>query len=311
METAMKVAVIGTGMVGAHAAYALVLLRSASDIVLVDQNHGLAQAHAEDIRHATPYSAPVHIQAGDFPAIAGSDVVLLCCGVAQKPGEDRLSLLERNVAVFRAVIAEVVRHAPGAILVVASNPVDVMTAAVRRLSGLPEGRVFGSGTMLDSARFRTLVAEHLDVSPLSVHGYVLGEHGDSEVLAWSTVAISSIPLASFAEQRGRPADQAMRARIDTGVRRAAYQIIAGKGYTAHGIGAALARIVRVIRDDERAVLPLSAPCTIAGREICLSLPRVLGQGGIGPALQPSLHAEEIAALATSAEVLASVAARLG
>ncbi len=291
-------------MVGAHAAYALVLMRSAREIVLVDMNQALAQSHAEDIRHATPFSAPVRIQAGDYPAIAGADVVLLCCGVGQKQGETRLQLLERNTAIFRSVLTEVMRHAPQALLVVASNPVDVMTAIVRKLSGLPEGRVLGSGTMLDSARFRTLIAEHLGVSPLSVHGYVLGEHGDSEVLAWSTVSISGIPLASFAEQTGRAIDPAVRQRIDEGVRRAAYRIIAGKGYTAQGIGAALARIVRVIRDDERAVHTLSGPVLIDGREVCLSLPRLLGRNGIGPALHPPLREDEATALAASAAVLA-------
>ncbi len=291
-------------MVGAHAAYALVLMRSAREIVLVDMNQALAQAHAEDIRHATPFSAPVRIQAGEYPAIAGADVVLLCCGVGQKQGETRLQLLERNTAIFRSVLTGVMRHAPQALLVVASNPVDVMTAIVRKLSGLPEGRVLGSGTMLDSARFRTLIAEHLGVSPLSVHGYVLGEHGDSEVLAWSTVSISGIPLVSFAEQSGRAIDAAVRQRIDEGVRRAAYRIIAGKGYTAQGIGAALARIVRVIRDDERAVHTLSGPVVIDGREVCLSLPRLLGRNGIGPALHPPLREDEAAALAASAAVLA-------
>ena len=299
----MKVAIIGTGMVGAHAAYALVLMRIAREIVLVDKNQGLAQAHAEDIRHSTPFSAPVQIRSGDYPAIAGAEVVLLCCGVGQKPDETRLQLLERNVAVFRSVVADVLRHAPGALLVVATNPVDVMTAVVRRLSGLPEGRVLGSGTMLDSARFRTLIAEHLGVSPLSVHGYVLGEHGDSEVLAWSTVSISGIPLTNFAEQIGLPLDDAVRLRIDAGVRRAAYRIIAGKGYTAQGIGAALARIVRVVRDDEHAVHTLSGPALIDGRTVCLSLPRLLGRNGIGPALYPLLPAGEAADLARSAQVL--------
>lgn len=304
----MKVAIIGTGMVGAHAAYALVLSRSAREIVLVDANQAVAQAHAEDILHATPFAAPARISAGDYPAIAGSDVVLLCCGVGQRQGETRLELLGRNIAVFRQVLDGVMRHAPEALLVVASNPVDVMTEAVRRLTGLPEGRVFGSGTMLDTARFRTLIADHLRVSPLSVHGYVLGEHGDSEVLAWSTVDVGGIPLAEMARQCGRPLDDAARARIDEGVRRAAYRIIAGKGHTAQGIGAALARIVRVIRDDERAVLALSGPAVIDGTACCLSLPRLLGRQGISRPLQPQLAPDEAAALARSAAVLAQAAA---
>lgn len=299
----MKVAIIGTGMVGAHAAYALVLTRSASEVVLVDVNAAVAQAHAEDILHATPFAAPTRVHASDYPAIAGADVVLLCCGVGQRQGETRLELLGRNAAILRGVVGQVLTHAPGAILVVASNPVDVMTEIVRRLAGLPEGRVLGSGTMLDSARFRTLIGEHVGVSPLSVHGYVIGEHGDSEVLAWTTVDIGGIPLVEFARQAGRGVDDAVRARIDTGVRRAAYRIIAGKGHTAQGIGAALARIVRVIRDDERAVLALSGPAMIGGLAVTLAMPRVLGRGGIGPALVPPLAADEATALQASATVL--------
>lgn len=304
----MKIAIIGTGMVGAHAAYAVVLTRSASEIVLVDVNQAAAQAHAEDILHATPFAAPTRVRAGGYADLAGSGVVLLCCGVGQKPGETRLQLLERNAAIFRNVVAEVLRSAPDAILVVASNPVDVMTELVRRLAGLPEGRVLGSGTMLDSARFRTLIGEHLGVSPLSVHGYVLGEHGDSEVLAWSTVDIGGIPLAEFARQSGRPIDDAVRARIDAGVRKAAYRIIAGKGHTAQGIGAALARIVRVIRDDEHAVLALSGPVTLADGPATLAMPRVLGRTGIAQALIPPLAADEAAALHASAAVLRSALA---
>lgn len=299
----MKVAIIGTGMVGAHAAYALVLTRSASEVVLVDVNAAVAQAHAEDILHATPFASPTRIYAGGYPAIAGADIVLLCCGVGQKPGETRLQLLERNAGIFRNVVAEVLAHAPSAILVVASNPVDVMTEIVRRLAQLPEGRVLGSGTMLDTARFRTLIGEHVGVSPLSVHGYVLGEHGDSEVLAWSTVDIGGIALTEFARQSGRPIDDAVRARIDTGVRKAAYRIIAGKGHTAQGIGAALARIVRVIRDDERAVLALSGPTVLDGQPVTLAMPRTLGRSGIGPALIPLLSVDESAALLASAAVL--------
>ncbi len=299
----MKVAIIGTGMVGAHAAYAIVLTRSASEIVLVDVNAAVAQAHAEDILHATPFSAPARVYAGDFPAIAGADVVLLCCGVGQKPGETRMQLLARNASIFTGVIRQVLTHAPDALLVVASNPVDVMTELVRRMSGLPEGRVLGSGTMLDSARFRTLIGDHVGVSPLSVHGYVIGEHGDSEVLAWSSVDIAGIPLAEFSRQADRVLDDAVRARIDTGVRKAAYRIIAGKGHTAQGIGAALARIVRVIRDDESAVLPLSGPSVLDGQPVTLAMPRVLGRQGIGQALVPPLAAEEMAALLASAAVL--------
>lgn len=303
----MKIGIIGVGAVGAHAAYATVLTRSASEVVLVDLNQEAARAHAEDILHATPFAGGARVMAGGYGDLAGARAVLLCCGVGQRPGETRLDLLARNTAVFTQVVRAVVAAAPEAVLVVASNPVDVLTGVVERLAGLAPGRVFGSGTLLDTARFRTLVAEHLAVAPQSVHGYVLGEHGDSEVLAWSTVDVGGIALDAFAAQSGHPLDPAGRARIDEGVRRAAYRIIAGKGRTDQGIGAALARIVRAIRDDERAVLTLSGPATVAGISTCLSLPRVLSRGGVGPALLPRLDDGESAALARSAQILAEAA----
>jgi len=239
--------------------------------------------------------------------------VVLACGVAQRPGETRLQLLERNAEVFRDVLTRVMESAPEAILLVASNPVDVMTQVVTRMSGLPAGRVIGSGTILDTARFRALLGEHLGVAPQSVHAYVLGEHGDSEVLVWSSARVGGVPILDFAGQAGRPLTEEAKARIDEGVRRAAYRIIEGKGATYHGIGAALARIIRAIRDDERMVLTLSSTSrAMEGLdEVSLSLPRVLGAGGIGAELRPALSGEEREALRKSAEVLREAAGLLG
>ena len=182
----MKVGIIGCGFVGSTAAYAMALSGVASNIVLVDINPKLAQAHAEDILHATPFSVAVRIAAGDYPRIEGAKVVVLACGVAQKPGETRLQLLERNVHVFQQVVPQVLKYAPDSILLLASNPVDIMTQVVTQLSGLSSQRIIGTGTILDTARFRTLLGEHLGIAPHSVHAYVLGEHGDSEVLSWSS-----------------------------------------------------------------------------------------------------------------------------
>jgi L-lactate dehydrogenase len=202
------------------------------------------------------------------------------------------------------------RAAPEALLVVATNPVDVMTQVAARVSGLPAGRVIGSGTILDTARFRALLGELLGVSSQSVHAYVLGEHGDSEVLAWSSARVSGVPLESFSRDA---VSDAARARVDEAVRRAAYRIIAGKGATFHGIGAGLARIVEAVRDDERVVLTVSTvtPEFDGIRDVAFSLPRVVGAGGVTHTLQPDLSPEEREALRRSAELLKEAADRLG
>ncbi len=309
----MKVGIVGCGLVGSTAAYAMALEGAARDLVLIDLNPEVARAHAEDILHATLFATSVRIAAGDYPDLRGAEAVVLACGVAQRPGETRLQLLERNAEVFRNVLARVMESAPEAILVVASNPVDVMTQIVTRISGLPASRVIGSGTILDTARFRALLGEHLRVAPQSVHAYVLGEHGDSEVLVWSSARVGGVPILDFAQQVGRPLTEEAKARVDEGVRRAAYRIIEGKGATYHGIGAGLARIIRAIRDDERTVLTLSSMSTdVEGLdEVSLSLPRVLGAAGIGAELRPTLSGEEQEALRKSAEILRAAADLLG
>ncbi len=301
----MKVGIIGCGFVGSSAAYALTLRGVASEIVLIDVNTALARAQAEDLRHATPFAAPARIEAGDYPDLADARVVILACGVGQKPGETRLQLLERNAAVFRQVVPRLLEHAPRAVLVVASNPVDVITEIVARLAGLPPGRVLGSGTILDTARFRTLLGQHLGVAAQSVHAHVLGEHGDSEVLAWSCAQVGGLPVEDFAAQTGRPLSAEARAAIDDGVRRAAYRIIEGKQATCYGIGAGLARLARAVRDDERAVLTVSTPNRHLPEfdDISFSLPRIVGRAGVQATLRPKLSAEEQAALHRSAKIL--------
>jgi L-lactate dehydrogenase len=307
----MKISIVGSGFVGSATAYAMVLRRVASEIVLVDVNPALARAQAEDILHATPFSNPVQISAGDYPDLAGSSVVVLACGANQRPGETRLQLLERNAKIFEQVTAKVVRHAPEAILLVASNPVDVMTHVVMAIAGLPPGRVIGSGTILDTARFRVLLGEHFGISSQSVHTYVLGEHGDSEVLIWSSAKIGGLPLPEFAEQSGKQLTAETKASIEDGVRRAAYRIIEGKGATYYGIGAGLARIAQAVRDDERAVLTVSNLGLKGDEGVCLSLPRVISGVGITSTLQPSLSAEEHEALSRSAGILRNAASQIG
>lgn len=301
----MKVGIVGAGMVGSSAGYALAMMGIASDIVFVDRNAALAIAQAEDISHAVPFVSATTVTAGDYDALTGTRVVIIAAGVSQKPGESRLELLERNAGVFREVVAEVLRATPDAILLIASNPVDIMTQIATRLSGLPPQRVIGSGTILDTARFRSLVGRHLGIAPQSVHAYVLGEHGDSEVLAWSNARAGSVALRSFAEQVGKPLTEAERQAIDDGVRNAAYKIINGKGSTYYGIGAGLARIVKAIAQDQRDVLSVSivTPRVADVQDVALSVPRIIGATGVSADLFPDLDDAEFAALHRSAALL--------
>jgi L-lactate dehydrogenase len=305
----MKIGIVGAGMVGSAAGYALALLGSASEIVLVDRDEALSRAQAEDIAHAVPFASATQVRAGGYDALAGAGVVILAAGVSQKPGETRLELLGRNAEVFRSVVGEVQRVAPDAILLIATNPVDIMTDVATRLSGLPPARVIGSGTILDTARFRSLLGGHLGIAPQSVHAYVLGEHGDSEVLAWSAARAGSVPIRAFAAQVGAALTDEVVARIDDGVRNAAYTIIAGKGATWYGIGAGLARIVRAILRDEQAVLSVSILTReVEGvRDVALSVPRVVGRAGVTADLFPELDRAEHDALRRSAELLKSTA----
>jgi L-lactate dehydrogenase len=309
----MKIGIVGSGFVGSTAAYAIALTGGASDILLIDVNASLAGAQAEDILHATPFGPPVRVSAGDYPDLSGAKLVILACGVGQRPGETRLQLLERNVKIFSDVTPRVMRYAPDAVLLVASNPVDLMTYVTTRISGLPRTRVLGSGTVLDTARFRTLLGEALGISPHSVHGYVLGEHGDSEVMIWSCAQVGGIPLRDFAAQISRKITDDDKAAIDDAVRNSAYRIIEGKGATYYGIGAGIARIARAVLDNERVTLTVSslADDDTKLKGVCMSLPRVVGAEGILATLRPSLTEEETHQLVKSADMLRGRAQELG
>lgn len=305
----MKIGIVGVGMVGSSAAYAIALQGIARELVLVDHNNELAVAQAEDISHAVPFVSTTVVRAGDYEALSGAGVVIIAAGVSQKPGESRLDLLSRNAEVFRSVVSQILAVAPDVILLIASNPVDIMTDIATRISGLPPSKVIGSGTILDTARFRSLLARHLAISPQSVHGYVLGEHGDSEVLAWSCACVGSVPLMSFAAQIGKPLTDSVRTEIDDGVRRAAARIIGGKGSTYYGIGAGLARITKAIARDQRDILSVSSVTEdIAGvSKVAASVPRVIGAEGIITDLIPELNDEESTALHHSAAMLKALA----
>lgn len=312
----MKIGIVGTGMVGSAAAYACVMRGIGRELVLIDKNKARALAEADDIFHAVPFAHQMVLGDGDYPALKGCRVVVVAAGVNQKPGETRLQLLERNAAVFREVIPSILSVEPRAILVVATNPVDVMThlsARIAREHGVPPGRVFGSGTTLDTARFRALLAREIEVDSNHVHAYVVGEHGDSEVLAWSQVIIGGHPLEDYCALRDIDLDPAKRVEIDQGVRRAAYHIIEGKGATYYGIGSALARIIQVILGDQRSILTLCAPAEeIAGvKDVTVAMPHLFGSDGIIQRLPMALAPTEEEALARSAGIVRHAIDALG
>ncbi|MEN0001735.1 MAG: L-lactate dehydrogenase [Pseudomonadota bacterium] len=312
----MKIGVVGTGQVGAACAFACVMRGVGTQLILVDHNPALAKAQAEDILHATPFSESVPVTNGEIADLKGCGIVMIAAGVPQKdPSETRLELLARNAQVFADIIPQILAAAPDAILLVASNPVDVMTdmaMAIAERAGLSDpSRIIGSGTILDTARFRALIAAKMDVSSHSVHAYVLGEHGDSEVLLWSDVNIGALPLEAFSHQTGRVLSVEDIAAIDDGVRRAAYHIIEGKGATWFGIGAGMARIAEAIVRDERALLTVSGRTeNLTGGRVTLSVPRVIGAAGIVNTVLPPLSTQEAAELARSANVVRSACEEL-
>jgi L-lactate dehydrogenase len=301
----MKIGIVGSGLVGATTAYALVMRGIGREIVLVDKSEKRSRAEADDIRHAVPFAHPLDIRAGQFSDLKNCKIVIIAAGVSQKPGENRLQLLSRNAAVFKEIIPQILQHAPEAVLLNSTNPVDIMThmaAIYAKEHGVPSRRIIGSGTTLDTARFRTLLGKHLGVDAQHVHAYVVGEHGDSEVLTWSLVNIGGIPLEDFAKMEGIRVDSQVRSRIDDDVRNAAYHIIEGKNSTYYGIGSALARIVSAILFDQRAILTVCTPIDEAAgvKDITLSLPYLVGGNGIIADLPLPINNEELVALRKSA-----------
>lgn len=304
----MKIGIVGAGFVGSTGGYALIMQGVGSEIVLVDRNAARAEAEADDLRHAVPFSHPIEVRAGAYEDLEGCKVVLMCAGVGQRPGETRLHLLQRNAAVFRDVIPSILKHAPECVLVVATNPVDVMTHLTAKIAaeyGIESRRVVGSGTTLDTARFRTLLAADCGISPHHVHGYVVGEHGDSEVLCWSSAFVAGMPLHSFAEFRKIDQPQRVRDEIDLQVRGAAYSIIEGKGATYYGVGAALARITRAILLDQRLVLTVCTPAdeVVGVKDVTVSLPRLVGAGAVLETFPLPLNDEERTQLHRSAIIV--------
>lgn len=309
----VRVAVVGTGNVGATYAYALLFSGLAAEIVLINRSREDAEGEAMDLTHAVPFAQPARVWAGDYPDCTGAAVVVLTVGAPQGDAPDRLALVEKNGAVFAEIVPEVVRHNPGAILLVASNPVDVLTYASWKLSGLPRERVIGSGTILDTARLRALLGERLGVDPRDVHAEVVGEHGESQVAVWSQAHVGGAPLVAVAEGRGKPLDGGARDDLARETRSAGPAVADRKGATYYGVAGGLLRITAAILRDERSVLTVSTVVDGYGAEIdgvALSLPSVVGRDGARPMLPLGLSPEETTALRASAAVLRETQGKL-
>lgn len=298
-----KVGVIGAGQVGVAAAFAMFVQDVCAELVLVDVDKKRAHGEAMDLMHGQGYVGRIVVSDGDYADLEGCQVIVIAAGAAQKPGETRLDLLNNNARIFRSIAEGVDRYAPDAILVVASNPVDVLTFMLQQMSGRPRHHVIGTGTMLDTSRFRSLLGHYYAVDPRSVHGYILGEHGDSEFPAWSTVTIGGKPLRGGV--LGREWNPTEMDELFGNVRDAAYHIIEGKGYTNWAIGLVISRLADIILDDRRSIQPVSA--RLKGDyglfDVCVSVPALIGANGVQRVIHLELEPDEQQALDNSAAVM--------
>ncbi|HXY13737.1 MAG TPA: L-lactate dehydrogenase [Terriglobales bacterium] len=303
--TLTRVAIVGLGNVGATFAYALLLSGLAAEIVLIDANRAKAEGEAMDLNHAVPFTHPTNVWAGDYSDCAGAVVTVLAAGAPQTPGETRLHLINKNAAIWRSIVPEVARHNPHGILLIATNPVDVLTYATLKLSALPPQSVIGSGTILDTARFRYLLSQHFGVDARSVHAYIIGEHGDSEVPVWSSANIAGMRLREFHKMQGMHYDAPVVDKIFAQTRDAAYHIIERKGATYYAVAAGLMRITQAILRNQRTVLSVSSLITdyYGIDDVCFSLPTVIDRGGVEQVLRLELDSQELGNLRRSAEIL--------
>lgn len=300
-----SVAIIGTGNVGVAAAYALFTQRIASEIILVDLNKEKAEGEAMDLMHGQLLVGNVKVRAGSYEDLTDTQVIVVTAGVGQKsPDESRLELLNRNAAVFNDIISKLDKYAPEAILIIATNPVDILTYISQKLSKRKPERIMGTGTLLDTARFRSLLGSYYDVDPQSVHAYILGEHGDSEVPIWSQANIGGKSI-EYNTVMGKPYNKEKLQELFEKAKNAAYEIIERKGFTNSAIGVVIARIVEGILEDEKSVIPVSVywKDEYGISDVCMSLQSVIGMEGVKGRVTPNLNDEEIAGLRKSANIL--------
>lgn len=301
-----KVAIVGTGFVGMSFAYALLCDGACDEMVLIDINREKALGEAMDLNHGLAFAKTnMKITAGDYGDCADADIVVICAGVSQKPGEDRISLLQRNRAVFESIVAPVLESGFDGIFLVATNPVDIMTRVVHRLSGFPSRKVIGSGTTLDTARLRYLLGEYFTVDPKNVHAYVIGEHGDSEMTPWSQALVGTKPIREILAGQPEKYTAAALDEIAENVTKAAYKIIQAKSATYYGIGLALVRIVKAIFGGENSILTVSirldGEYDVQG--VFAGVPCILGREGVREVLTLELENEELAKFRASCNLL--------
>lgn len=302
----MKIAIIGLGSVGSAVATAVKQTGLAHEIVLFDRDGVRARAAAEDLGHAAAFSYDVKITAvNNYRAIRGSEIVIIAAGANQKPGETRMDLLNANAAVISDIVPRVMANvdAKTVKLIIVTNPLDVMVMLAQKISKLPASRVIGTGTMLDSARLRTILSRQLSVSTQSINAYVLGEHGDSSMINWSAASVGAIALNDFCRQLKITLPQTTRKTIEHRVHNAAYEIIRGRGATWDGIAGAVADLLRCIVNDERRIVTVSAVDGTGARAVAMSLPRVVGNCGVVATLNPKMDSVESAALRRSAKII--------
>lgn len=315
MKKGKKITILGTGNVGATIAYTLAMDGMASEILLIDINEKKAQGEAMDIFQGTPFCAPVNIHAGDYPQAEGSDVVIVTVGLARKPGQSRIDLAQANVDIVKMVMPQITAVAPDAVYVVVSNPVDIITYAILKTTSLPERKVFGSGTMLDSARLRSRLAEHVGLNSKNVHAYVFGEHGDTSMIPWSLTTIAGMEMDKYCtyvcDNHNRCGKEELK-DIEKDVRTAGAQVIALKGATFYAIALSVRRICECILRDTDSVMTVSAMThgQYGISDVCLSLPFVVGAQGIERSIVPPLTEGEEALLRKSADALKSVISQL-
>lgn len=307
-----KAAIIGCGFVGSASAFALMQSGLFSELVLIDANRDKADGEAKDISHGVPFAGQMKIYAGDYDDAADASIIIITAGAAQKPGETRLDLVHKNVSIFKSIIPEISRRSYQGILLIVANPVDILTYAAVKLSGLPENRVIGSGTVLDTARLKSALGEHLGVDSRSVHSFIIGEHGDSEIAAWSSANVSGIPLSDFCEMRGHYNHEEATHRIAAEVKNSAYDIIQKKNATYYGIAMSVKRICECIMRDEKSILPISAMMHEKDGidHIALSMPAIVGRNGIETHVPIPLNEDERNRLRESADHLKEIAAQL-
>lgn len=303
-----KVTVVGAGFVGSTTAYTLMLSGLISEIVLIDLNTEKAEGEVMDMNHGMPFVRPVNIYRGDYKDCAGSDIVVITAGANQKEGETRIDLVKKNTAVFKSIVGEVIKYNKDCILLVVTNPVDILTYVTYKLSGFPKNKVIGSGTVLDSARFRYLIGKHVGVDTRNVHAYIMGEHGDTEVPAWSLANIAGIPMDKYCKDCHQCKDQLSRQDIYESVKNAAYEIIGKKGATYYAVALAVRRIVEAIVRNENSIMTVSS--LLEGQyglnDIFLSVPTIVNKDGIDRILDVPLNEEETQLLKKSGTTLKEI-----